>query len=60
MVDNEVKCLKCGHQWPARVPEPLECPDCKARLNRQRGKLPPVQTPAKNEEAFSIEQPEEL
>lgn len=23
------KCLKCKHEWTARVEEPLQCPRCK-------------------------------
>ena len=26
-----VKCQKCGYEWKARVPYPVECPECKAR-----------------------------
>lgn len=24
-------CLRCGHYWPPRVPQPQSCPRCKSR-----------------------------
>lgn len=62
MVEKDFKCLKCGHQWPARVERPLECPNCKARLNRQRKNPPNVQAQPERStpNPFKIEAPEEL
>ena len=31
------KC-KCGYEWMSRVENPIECPDCKKRLNKQNKK----------------------
>ncbi len=30
-----MKCTACQYEWTPRTSRPVECPDCKARLNRQ-------------------------
>lgn len=27
---------KCGYEWESKVPNPKECPECHARLGRQK------------------------
>jgi uncharacterized paraquat-inducible protein A len=36
------QCPRCQYQWEPRVPDPKECPRCKARLDK--GTLPPQST----------------
>jgi len=31
IMNNNVKCKKCGYEWVPRVDDPVECPDCKSR-----------------------------
>lgn len=28
---DKTKCIKCKHEWLARVIDPKECPHCKSR-----------------------------
>lgn len=35
---NKIECKKCGHQWLPRVEKPIECPKCKAYLEKENGK----------------------
>lgn len=25
-------CIRCGHTWESRIPNPVKCADCKSRL----------------------------
>lgn len=29
------ECKTCGYVWTPRVTKPVECPNCKARLNKR-------------------------
>jgi len=33
-----MRCPRCGYEWKAKVAEPKECPQCKARLRGGLGK----------------------
>lgn len=30
-----IKCKSCGYKWIPRKENPVSCPECKARLNKQ-------------------------
>ncbi len=32
---NKKKCSRCGYSWESRVPNPVECPNCKKRLGEK-------------------------
>ena len=33
---SNVNCIRCNYEWVPRVENPKECPNCKARLFRQK------------------------
>lgn len=35
-IHNLMRCEACKYEWKPRVKEPKECPDCKARLSKQK------------------------
>ena len=39
LIIQTVKCLRCGHEWVPRTPEPQQCPRCGSRkwTSRQEG-----------------------
>ena len=32
---QKLKCV-CGYEWTPRVETPIECPECKRRLSKQK------------------------
>lgn len=50
MVENNAKCLHCGHEWQKRTDKPIQCPKCGVRTwNRTERKRPYINRTKKSE-----------